>query len=59
MERGTFNARELVEGEELPLHLSPRGYPGLEVLPDGTLVDTNYFKYRSDPEKNTVVSARF
>jgi len=35
------------------------GYPGLEILPDGTLVATTYIKYRPGPEKNSVVSARF
>lgn len=35
------------------------GYPGLEVLPDGTLVATTYIKYRPGPERNSVVSARF
>ncbi|MFA7006007.1 MAG: FAD-dependent oxidoreductase, partial [Verrucomicrobiia bacterium] len=35
------------------------GYPGLELLPDGTLVATTYIKYRPGPEKQSVVSARF
>jgi hypothetical protein len=35
------------------------GYPGLEYLPDGTLVATTYIKYREGPEKNSVVSTRF
>jgi hypothetical protein len=35
------------------------GYPGLEVLPDDTLVATTYIKYRPGPEKNSVVSVRF
>lgn len=35
------------------------GYPGLELLPDGTLVATTYVKYREGPEKNSVVSTRF
>lgn len=35
------------------------GYPGLELLPDGTFVATTYIKYRPGPEKNSVVSARF
>ena len=35
------------------------GYPGLEVLPDGTFVATTYIKYRPGPEKNSVVSTRF
>jgi hypothetical protein len=35
------------------------GYPGLELLPDGTLVATTYIKYRSGVEQNSVVSTRF
>jgi hypothetical protein len=35
------------------------GYPGLELLPDGTFVATTYVKYREGPEKNSVVSTRF
>lgn len=35
------------------------GYPGLEVLPDGTLVATTYVKYRPGAEQNSVVSTRF
>lgn len=35
------------------------GYPGLELLPDGTFVATTYLKYRAGPEKNSVVSTRF
>jgi hypothetical protein len=35
------------------------GYPGLELLPDHTLVATTYIKYRAGPEKNSVVSTRF
>jgi len=35
------------------------GYPGLEVLGDGTFVATTYVKYRPGPEKNSVVSVRF
>jgi hypothetical protein len=34
-------------------------YPGLELLPDGTLVATTYIKYRPGPELHSVVSARF
>lgn len=34
------------------------GYPGLELLPDGTFVATTYVKYRPGPEKQSVVSAR-
>lgn len=35
------------------------GYPGLELLPDGTLVATTYVKYREGPQKNSVISTRF
>ena len=35
------------------------GYPGLEGLPDGTIVATTYVKYRPGPEKHSVVSVRF
>jgi hypothetical protein len=35
------------------------GYPGVELLPDDTVVATTYIKYRSGPEKNSVVSTRF
>lgn len=35
------------------------GYPGLECLPDGTLVATTYIKYTPGPEKHSVVSVRF
>ncbi len=34
------------------------GYPGVELLPDGTLVITTYVKYRPGPEKHSVVSLR-
>lgn len=35
------------------------GYPGVELLPDGTIVATTYVKYRDDKAKNSVVSVRF
>jgi hypothetical protein len=35
------------------------GYPGLELLPDGTFIATSYVKYRPGKEKNSVVSVRF
>ena len=35
------------------------GYPGLELLPDGTFVATTYIKYRPTAEKQSVVSTRF
>jgi hypothetical protein len=39
--------------------VSDCGYPGLELLPDGTFVATTYIKYRPGPEKHSVVSSRF
>jgi len=35
------------------------GYPGMELLPDGTIVATTYVKYRPGFEKHSVVSTRF
>ena len=35
------------------------GYPGMERLPDGTIVATTYIKYRPGTEKHSVVSTRF
>jgi hypothetical protein len=35
------------------------GYPGVELLPDGTIVATTYVKYQPGPEKHSVVSTRF
>ena len=35
------------------------GYPGVELLADGTIVATTYVKYRPGPEKHSVVSVRF
>lgn len=35
------------------------GYPGVERLPDGTIVATTYIKYRPGNEKHSVVSTRF
>ena len=35
------------------------GYPGLEVLPDGTFVATTYIKHKPGPERHSVVSVRF
>jgi hypothetical protein len=35
------------------------GYPGVELLPDGTIVATTYVKYTAGPEQNSVVSVRF
>ncbi|MEM9585908.1 MAG: sialidase family protein [Planctomycetota bacterium] len=39
--------------------VSDCGYPGLEWLPDGTIVATTYIKYQPGPEKHSVVSTRF
>lgn len=35
------------------------GYPGVELLPDGTVVATTYIKYWNDGRKHSIVSARF
>ena len=35
------------------------GYPGMEVLPDGTIVATTYIKYQPGNKRHSVVSARF
>jgi hypothetical protein len=35
------------------------GYPGMEILPDGTIVATTYIKYKDDQNKHSVVSTRF
>jgi len=35
------------------------GYPGMELLPDGTIIATTYIKYRDSSEKHSVVSTRF
>lgn len=35
------------------------GYPGLELLHDGTFVATTYIKYAPGPNKHSVVSVRF
>jgi len=35
------------------------GYPGLELLPDGTIVATTYTKYWADERRHSVVSTRF
>jgi sialidase-1 len=35
------------------------GYPGMEILPDGSIVATTYIKYRDDSCKHSVVSTRF
>lgn len=35
------------------------GYPGMALLPDGTIVATTYIKYDDGPNKHSVVSTRF
>jgi hypothetical protein len=35
------------------------GYPGVELLPDGTIVATTYIKYRAGNRKHSVVCTRF
>ena len=35
------------------------GYPGMELLPDGTIIATTYIKYRPGKQKHSVVSVRF
>lgn len=39
--------------------VSDCGYPGVELLEDGTIVATTYVKYAEGPEKHSVVSTRF
>jgi hypothetical protein len=58
---------DIVEGREgellIRLLRSHRGsdhtYPGLEVLPDGTVVATTYIQYRPGSELQSIVSVRF
>lgn len=35
------------------------GYPGMELLPDGTIIATTYIKYQEGKNKHSVVSTRF
>ena len=35
------------------------GYPGMELLPDNTIIATTYIKYRSGRVKHSVISTRF
>lgn len=35
------------------------GYPGMECLPDGTIIATSYVKYWNDDRRHSVVSTRF
>jgi len=39
--------------------VSDCGYPGMELLKDGTIVATTYVKYAPGPEKHSVVCTRF
>ncbi len=62
---GTYE--DLIEGREGQYRIkllhnyagSDTGYPGLELLPDQTLVATTYIKYRQGPAKHSVVCTRF
>jgi hypothetical protein len=35
------------------------GYPGLEILPDGTVIATTYIKYAEGENQHSIVSVRF
>ena len=35
------------------------GYPGMELLADGTILATTYIKYWNDPRRHSVVCTRF
>ena len=35
------------------------GYPGIELLADGSILATTYIKYRAGPDKQSVVCTRF
>jgi len=35
------------------------GYPGLEILPDGTVIAITYSKYKNDENQHSIVSSRF
>jgi len=35
------------------------GYPGMALLPDGTIVATTYIKYAAGKKRHSVVSTRF
>ncbi len=58
---------DIVNGREgqylIKLLRSHRGtdhtYPGLETLPDGTLVATTYIQYQPGEELQSIVSVRF
>ena len=42
-----------------PLFGEDCGYPGMELLPDNTIVAATYIKYRPGKQKHSVVSTRF
>jgi hypothetical protein len=54
---GQYRIKLLHSYDEIKFH--DCGYPGLELLPDDTLVATTYINYRPGPEKQSVVSVRF
>lgn len=62
---GTYD--DIIEGREGQYRLKllhsykggDCGYPGLELLPDGTFVATTYIKYWPDARKNSIISVRF
>jgi hypothetical protein len=64
---GTYEEIKKGEGGDYRIKLlhshaervSDCGYPGVELLPDGTIVATTYVKYAPGPEKHSVVSTRF
>ena len=35
------------------------GYPGLEILPDGTILAITYIKHKPGKEKHSIVGVRF
>ena len=35
------------------------GYPGLEILPDGTIVAITYIKHKPGEEKHSIVGVKF
>jgi len=55
-EGGDYRIKLLHSHAEL---VSDCGYPGVELLPDGTLVISTYVKYAPGPEQHSVVSTRF
>jgi hypothetical protein len=35
------------------------GYPGIQCLPDGSIVALTYIKYEPEPNKHSIVAVRF